>query len=95
MDERACTNPACGHLPMQKLEKIRQIRGENAILVIANLLTGEDCTLSGFSEMLEPVKVENASILFLPGCLVNDEYQMTSGFKWFSKIVWQRMREQG
>lgn len=80
---------------IKKLEKIRQIRGENAILVIANLLTGEDCSLSGFSEVLEPVKVENASILFLPGCLVSDGYQMTSGFKWFSKIVWQRMREQG
>ena len=80
---------------IKKLEKIRQIRGENAILVIANLLSAEDCSLSGFSELLEPVKVENASILFLTGCLASDEYQMTSGFKWFSKLIWQRIRDKG
>lgn len=80
---------------IKKLEKIRKMRGNNAILVIANLLTSEvDCSLSGFSEKLEPVKVEHASILFLPGCLNDERYQMTSGFKWLSKIVRQRLKEE-
>ncbi|WP_301099656.1 hypothetical protein [Otariodibacter sp.] len=79
---------------IKKLEKIQATRGKDSILVIANLLTDEDdCSLSGFSEKLVPQKVENASILFLSGCLTHDKYQKTSGFNWLSKILHQRLKE--
>ncbi len=86
-------NPELAPLGLiKKLEKIRSIRGDNAILVIVNLLSTEDCRLTGFSEKLEPIKVESASILFLPGCLMDEGYQITSGFQWLSKLVWQRIQ---
>ena len=77
---------------INKLAQIRQLRGENAILVIANLLTSEDCTLSGFSERMEPVNVDNASILILSGCVMGNEYQITSGFKWLAKLAREHMK---
>lgn len=67
---------------IKRLEKIRSIKGPDAVLIIVNLLTHEECSLSLFSDSLELIDdLNHASIITLSGCLKYDNYMITKGFK--------------
>jgi hypothetical protein len=77
----------------QKLTIIRESEEPRACLVIANLITPQsNASLLGFSEHLEPVPVDRADIIFLAGCLSSENNQVTSGFKWLTRMMENEIR---
>lgn len=83
---------------IHNLKEIKKHRGNDAILIVANLLSKDgESSLLGFKDNMEPIEVlENASILILSACVTYNEdgnYDTTSSFERLCDLLKRRQKE--